>query len=96
MGREGLLAALIAEGLPMAPSRTHLLPSRDQCLAQSCTDPSETWTTGLSAAFRDARERPPGLQCDLQAAVGTSAKLIPVTFAQRRDVRASREQARWH
>lgn len=50
----------------------------------------------LSAAFGDARERPPGLQCDLQAVVGTSAKLIPVTFAQSRDVRASREQARWH
>lgn len=89
-----MLAALTAKGLPTAPSRTHLLPSRDRCPAESRTDPSETRTTGLSAAFGEARAKPPGLQLDLQEVVGSCAKLIPVTFARRGDVRASREQAR--
>lgn len=93
MGREGLLAALTAEGLPAAPSRTQLLPSRDWRPAESCTDPSETRTTGLSAAFGEARGKPPGLQLDLQEVVGHCAKLIPVTFARRGDARASRERA---
>lgn len=31
VGREGLLAALTAQGLPVAPSRTRVLPRRDQC-----------------------------------------------------------------
>lgn len=94
MGREGLLAALTAEGLPVAPSSTCLLPSRDRCPPESHTDPSETWTAGLSAAFGEARERPPGLQLDRQEVVGSCAELIPLAFAGKGDVRASREQAR--
>lgn len=93
VGREGLLAAVTAKALPVAQSSTRLLPSGDQCPTESCTDPSETRAAGLSAAFGEAREKPPGLQLDLQEVAGSCAELIPVAFAGRGDVRASRDQA---
>lgn len=96
MGREGLLVALRAEGLPAALSRTRLLPSRDQCPAESCADASKTCTTELSTALGEVREKLPGLQLDLQELVTSCAKLIPVTFAWKGDLRVSREQAHQH
>lgn len=74
---EGLLVAFTAQGLPVALSRTQVLPRRDQS-----PDPSEHRVLGW--AQPSEQEEPPVLQ----EVAGSRAELIPVTLIH---VRASRD-----